>query len=226
MITAQKSPLFERVFDIYNNNLITRRFNSLRVDGLSNLENKSNEVPLVVYLNHSSWWDGLIAFKLSKRLRLDSFFMMEEKHLKKLFLFRRLGAFSVVREKPRRAVESLNYAVELLAEKPARALWIFPQGEILPNDARPLRFYNGLSRVTGKLTQAQVLPIALRFEFLNAHKPDVFVKIGAIEHCGDGANKFDSKIATENFADKLTFNLDELKNDIRVGNLADFENII
>lgn len=225
MITAQKSSAFEKLFGVYNNNLIKRHFSSVRVGGLSNINDKLNDVPLVIYANHSSWWDGLIAYKLSQTLQLDSFFMMEEKHLKKLFLFRRLGAFSVVREHPRRALKSLNYAVELLAREPARALWIFPQGEILPNDVRPLRFYNGLSRIIGKLKQTQIVPVAFRFEFLNDYKPDVFVKIGAVEH-RVGGKEFDSKTATEKFAAELTIKLDELKNEIRTGNFADFENII
>src|SRR5215203_6294103 len=100
MLEANKSVIFERLFALYNRNLLKRRFYSLQVSGLDFLFNKNSNVPLIIYCNHSSWWDGLVAFQLSFETCLDSFVMMEEKHLRKLFLFRLLGAFSVVQEKP------------------------------------------------------------------------------------------------------------------------------
>ena len=99
MLTAKKSAVFERVFAVYNRNLLNRRFHSLNVCGLENLTERNAQLPLIIYANHSSWWDGLAAFEISRAARLDSYMMMEEKQLKKLFPFRLLGAFSVVREK-------------------------------------------------------------------------------------------------------------------------------
>src|ERR1044072_4007467 len=98
MLEARKSKLFECVFSIYNRNLLRRKFHSFRVSGLENIE--ENRAPKIIYANHESFLDGLAAFNISSKLKIDSYVMMEEKHLEKLFLFRRLGAFSVVREKP------------------------------------------------------------------------------------------------------------------------------
>nr|MBA3694670.1 acyl-phosphate glycerol 3-phosphate acyltransferase [Acidobacteriota bacterium] len=106
MLEAKKSRWFEKVFQIYNRNLLKRRFHSFRVLGLDSFVNVNSSI---IYANHSSWWDGLVAFEISKALRVDSFIMMEEKQLRNLFLFRKLGAFSVVRENSRQAVKSLNY---------------------------------------------------------------------------------------------------------------------
>lgn len=225
MLIANKNLLFEKIFALYNTNLIKRRFNSLRVQGLSEIKNRTLQAPIVIYANHSSWWDGLVAFELSARLKLDSFIMMEKKNLEKLSLFRKLGAFSVERENPRDAVVSLNYAVDILNKKPNRALWIFPQGEILPNNTRPLLFYNGISRIIGKLSQAQIVPVAMRFEFLGSYKPDIFVKIGNVQN-SSAEKLFDSKKATKDLACRLTGNLDELTREIAAGNFDNFKKII
>lgn len=225
MLTAQKSDLFEKFFAVYNRNLFARRFHSFRIANLDEFQENIGGAPLVIYANHSSWWDGLVAFEISRRAALDSFVMMEEKHLKKLFFFRRLGAFSVVRESPRQAVESIRYSAKILMENPARALWIFPQGEILPNDARPIFLYNGMARVIEKVRPVRVLPVAIKYEFLSEFKPEIFVKIGKIESL-ETAIAFDSKRATSIFTEKLTLLLDELKADVATKNFDDYERII
>jgi 1-acyl-sn-glycerol-3-phosphate acyltransferase len=211
MLKANKSSLFEKLFAVYNRNLFRRRFESLRVDGIENLQNRNKKLPLVLYANHSSWWDGLTAFEIGRAAALDHYLMMEEKQLRQLFLFRRLGAFSVVRENPREAVQSISYAVDLLKEKPNRALWIFPQGEILPNDCRPLRFYNGLARIVEKTGECLAASVAMRYEFQGEFKPAAVVKVGRAQSFAGVKN---AKQLTENLSLQLTETLDELKTNI------------
>ncbi len=220
MLEAKKSPWFEKVFQIYNRNLLKRRFHSFRVLGLDNFVNVNSSI---IYANHSSWWDGLVAFEISKALKADSYIMMEEKQLRNLFLFRKLGAFSVVRENPRQAVKSLNYAINLLKEEPFRTLWIFPQGEILPNDLRPLHFYNGLARIIERVGDCSIIPLAIRYEFLNEYKPEIFVKIGESENFNNLG--VDSKKLTRNFETSISQTLDGLKNDVVSSNFANYKKI-
>ncbi|HEX8395864.1 MAG TPA: lysophospholipid acyltransferase family protein [Pyrinomonadaceae bacterium] len=223
MLKANKSRLFEMLFAVYNRNLFRRRFAALRVQGIENLQNRKSDLPLVLYANHSSWWDGLVAFEIGRAARLDHFLMMEEKQLKQLFLFRRLGAFSVVRENPRAGLRSINYAVEILKEKPNRSLWIFPQGEILPGDARPLRFYQGLARIIEKTGECVAAPVAMRYEFLGEFKPVVFAKIGRTEVF---SNVKTTRKLTEHLSIRLTETLDELKADITGEKINDFIDLL
>ncbi|MDQ3321423.1 MAG: lysophospholipid acyltransferase family protein [Acidobacteriota bacterium] len=224
MLTAEKNVGFEFLFSFYNRNLIKRRFHSLQVSGLNEIVGRSSGVPLILYANHSSWWDGLVAFEISRKCKLSSFIMMEERQLKKLFLFRQLGAFSVVRENPRQAVKSIDYAAQILKKDFRHSLWIFPQGEILSNDLRPVRFFNGISRIVEKTSSVQLLPVAIRYEFLENFKPDIFVKIGKLEMFEIGAN-FQPKKYTEILAIRLTRILDKLKNEITCGKFDEFEKI-
>jgi len=221
MLEAKKSALFERIFAIYNSNLLKRRFHTLQVSGLEILRERKIDVPLIIYANHSSWWDGLVAFQISRVLEMESFIMMEERHLKKLFLFRRLGAFSVVREKPFEAIKSINYAVNLLKENQARTLWVFPQGEILHNDSRPFYFYKGISKIIAKLEKSLIVPIAFRYEFSGNFKPEIFAKAGEAIFFDKGV-----KADTEFFENRLALLLDELKFDILNKDFNNFEKII
>jgi chlorobactene lauroyltransferase len=225
MLEANKSRIFENIFSIYNKNLLKRRFNSLSVSGLEFLLTKNSNVPLIIYCNHSSWWDGLVAFQISRKTYLDSFIMMEEKHLKKLFLFRKLGAFSVVRENPRQALTSIGYSVNLLLENKNRTLWIFPQGEILPNDLRPIFFYNGVSKIIENVKKCSVTSLSIRYEFLGEFKPDIFVKINKPQTI-DVDRGFVAKIFTETLSAEMTDSLDNLKDDIINDNLTNYHSII
>ncbi len=213
MLKANKSHWFEKAFAIYNRNLLQRRFQRFSVSGLEFLQNKNPALPLIIYANHSAWWDGLVIFEIQKSFAFEHFIMMEEKHLRRLPLFRRLGAFSVVRENARAAGQSIDYAAGLLRENPNRAVTIFPQGEILPNDRRPLDLFGGLAQMIKKTGFCAALPIALRYEFLGDYKPEIFVKIvepDVFEITGS----FNKKAATESFAARLTVTLDDLKHDI------------
>lgn len=225
MLTAKKSALFERVFDVYNRNLLKRRFHSLKVLGSEFLRGREEKLPSIIYANHSSWWDGLVIFQIFRRCAVDGFVMMEEKQLKNLRLFRRLGAFSVVRENPRDAIKSINYATGLLREKPNRRLLIFPQGEIFPNDARPLEFFGGISKIIEKTGDCIAIPAAMRYEFSGEFKPEIFVKIGVPETVSIDEN-FDAKKLTKISERRLTATLDDLKNDILTGSIEDYKNII
>lgn len=224
MLEANKNRWFEKVFAVYNRNLLRRRFDSLLVKGLQYLP-KSKELPTVMYANHSSWWDGLVAFQISHQTKSDSFIMMEEKQLKQLPVFRKLGAFSVTRENPREARKSIDYAVRLLREKPNTTLWIFPQGEILPNDTRPLMFYNGLSRIIKKVENCRIVNLALRYEFLGSYKPTIFAAIAETKF-DTQPEQIDNKTLSKILSAQLTGNLEQLKTDIIFNQTDAYRNII
>lgn len=213
MLRANKSKLSEYFFAIYNKNLLKRKFQSFNISGLEKLNLPKNPIPFLIYANHSSWWDGLIAFYISSLMKMDSFIMMEEKQLKNLQFFRKLGAFSVVRENSREALKSLKYASDILIEDPRRTLWIFPQGEILPNDIRPLKLYSGLAHIVRNVKNCLVIPTAIRLEFLQNFKPDIFVKIGN-PIVFDTNEIFDKKKLINLFTENLLITIDELKLDI------------
>lgn len=151
--------------------------------------------------------------------------MMEEKQLRKLFLFRKLGAFSVIRDNPREAHKSVKYASRLLIENSQRTLWIFPQGEILPNDRRPLKFYGGAAKIIEKVGKCSAAPLSMRYEFLGKFKPQIFVKIEEPEMFSIKKD-LDAKFLTEKLSARLTDNLDQLRNDVIHQNFSSYRSIL
>lgn len=222
MIKARKIALFEFVFELYNRWLIRRRFNAVLIEGQRNLSADSS-LPKILCLNHSSWWDGLVAYFLSRHFDLDGYCMMEEKQLSKLRPFTWIGAFSVVRENPREAARSILYAVKILKGGSRRVLWIFPQGEILPNDIRPINVFGGVAKIAEKSIPCEVLPIALRYEFLGTYKPSIFISVGepeqvrSTDHCDALA---------EEISRNLCSLLDALRRRVTEGDIDDFTDLL
>jgi len=221
MLKARKSKWFEWVFAVYSRNLFRRRFSALRIDGIQRLPKASS----LILSNHSGWWDGLVGFEISRAAGLNSFYMMEERQLVDLPLFLKLGAFSIVRENARQALESINYAAGLLREPDDRSVWMFPQGEIKPNDVRPLGFFSGALKVYRKAGEVSVVPIAMRYEFFGDWKPEILVKVGdpivapELEPMSDRA-------AAENLDLCVSRLLDEIGRDIITGRMDHYENIL
>ncbi len=217
MITARKNRLFEFAFARYNRNLLARKFHAARVCGLEHLETRAmKRVPLLLYANHSSWWDGLVAFQIGYANQLEQYLMMEEKQLRAYPLFRRLGCFSVVREDARQALRSIKYASELLKNS-NRALWILPQGEIKPNDIRPLAFQSGTAHIVKRIVEGgsalQTAPVAMRYEHLGEFRPEIFVRIGEPETFAESSN-INAPHLTENFERRLTQTLERVREDV------------
>ncbi|HEX8493708.1 MAG TPA: lysophospholipid acyltransferase family protein [Pyrinomonadaceae bacterium] len=224
MLTARKSGWFERVFAIYNRSLIARRFEGLRVAGLEHLREREQDVPLLLYANHSSWWDGLAAFQLGHVCGLEQYAMMEERQLREYPFHRKLGAFGVVRENAREAVRSIEYAGGLL-KKTGRTLWIFPQGLTLPNDVRPLLLYAGAARIVERVGLADTAPVAIRYEFLEDYRPEALVRVGPVSRVAVEEN-FSAKQLTGIFTERLTNALDAVRADIIAGDLDGYEEIV
>ena len=225
MLKAAKSKWFERLFAPYNRNLFRRRFDSFRVFGIENVRDRNESTPLLLFANHVSWWDGLAAFEISRKARLDAYLMMEERQLRRLQPFRLLGAFSVVREDARQALISVRYAAGLLREDPSRALWIFPQGEIRSFGRRPLEFYSGASRIAEKAGSCFAVPVAFRYEFGGEFKPDVYARIGE-GRVLDLNGAAERKAATARMESWLIREMDLLREDVIDKNFGDYSVIL
>ncbi len=106
------SPLFNRVFYWYCLTLFRRRFRAVWLDD-SAVRPSSRST---LYLgNHNSWWDALVPLLINERvLHQRARALMDVEQLRKYPFFRRLGVFSIDREHPRRALDSMEYAAALL----------------------------------------------------------------------------------------------------------------
>ncbi len=219
MIRAKKSAAFERVFDPYSGILVRRHFHRVLVRGDAGLDTVDRGRPVILYANHSSWWDAIMPYVLSRRLfRLDAYAMMEEQQLARFPFFRWIGVFGVDRGRPRSALESIEYASRLF-DRPNRAVWVFPQGELLPNDIRPIECEPGFVRLARTLGAVQYVPVAFRYEFVREQRPECFVSIG---ECVGAEGGHDEQGLVNRLAARLTDLLDTLRADVAAGNTGGF----
>lgn len=182
-IPAQESRWFIFVFDLYMRWLFHRRFENVWVD---QDYQPGSDSKTIYYVNHTSWWDGLIPLLLNRKLfRQNARAMMEDKQMREFGLFKRIGAFSVNLENPRSAVRSLRYAVESM-KRPNSCLFIYPEGEIGPFRTEKPHFKKGLGWIVSQCPDVDVVPVGIYINTEKFDKPELFMKVGkAIEINGD-----------------------------------------
>jgi chlorobactene lauroyltransferase len=182
--------------------------------------------PVIFYASHHTYWDGYLAHVILRQVYgLDGYLMMDLRQMRKFRFFRWAGVFSVDRENGRAALRSLDYIAAELKGGPGRALWIFPQGEITPQERRPLAFQSGLARLIRRLDGCYVYPVAVRYEFFTHPQPEFLISIGPARFF-TGQEKPEPHRLTAELEAALESEVDRLKADVETGQLADFVTII
>jgi chlorobactene lauroyltransferase len=221
MIKTQKNKIFGKLFTLYHNRLLKKHFYKIWLHGSEHLKKINESFPNILFANHTNWWDGFIAFQLSNNyLGADDYLMMDIEQMSKYRFFKYVGVFSVNRNDAREGIESINYAADLL-KNTSRFLWIFPQGEMKPQDYEPVIFYNGIAHIAEKLGKVNLIPVSLRYEFIKEQRPEVFIKIGEPEIVSSAIG--DTKQFTETLKQKLVKDLSSLKNDVINQNLGEYK---
>jgi 1-acyl-sn-glycerol-3-phosphate acyltransferase len=215
LLDARKHPLLERAYARYGRRLLQRAFARVWVGGAPWPEGAG---PVIAFVNHSAWWDPVLALFLSHDVfRRDGYGLMEGAQLLRYPFFRRIGCFGATGEHPAEDARGLAlYAARLLhgAEPgaPQRTLWIFPQGALLPARV-PLAFRSGLARFSRAVPDAVLLPIAVRYEVRAVQRPECFVRVGQPVHPAAGGHESPGRL-TRRLEQRLGEELDRLDADL------------
>lgn len=182
--------------------------------------------PVIFYANHNTFWDGYLAHVVTRQVYgLEGYLMMDLKQLRRFRFFSWAGVFSVDRENGREALRSLDYIAGELQAKPGRSLWIFPQGEISPQERRPLGFQSGLARLIRRVSPCYVYPVAVRYEFFEKPQPEFLISVGEARYFS-GQEGLNPRQLTAELETALSTELDRLKEDVNALQLSDFVTII
>lgn len=176
MIEAKENRLFIRLFRYYTWYLFRRRFDGVWI---KNDHTAQSGVPVIYYLNHNSWWDGLIPFLLNEfLLHHNGRALMDEEQILKYPFFKRIGAFSVNRHHKRDVITALRYAANGL-KRPNASLYLYPEGELQPFEAslNPT-FEGGLTWLSFQRKDLDVVPIAIYIHTMQSDKPRLLIHIG------------------------------------------------
>jgi 1-acyl-sn-glycerol-3-phosphate acyltransferase len=172
MIRAAKGGPLGWVLDRYVGWKFRSAFRGLWVRGTL----PAGEQGRLIYLNHSSWWDGFVLHQLAQAEGWDAYCLMEEKNLRRYRFLSCLGAFSIRPGDASSSLESLRYARELL-RGPRAVVGLFPEGELRPFGVLPLRLQRGVE-LLARAGKVECVPVALRYAFFEHERPDVLVEVG------------------------------------------------
>ena len=201
---SRPSPRLFAAFAAYGRWYLRRHFHAVRRSG------PPPRIPagaaLVVYCNHPSWWDPMLAIHLAATL-----FPARTHHgpidaaaLRRYPFFRRLGFFGV--QPGVAGARRFLRVAGALVERPGSALWITPEGRFTDPRQRPVRLRPGLGRLAARLARRSagegggeagrgsdgtaggsaspgprrtvLLPLALEYPFWEERTPEALLRFG------------------------------------------------
>jgi 1-acyl-sn-glycerol-3-phosphate acyltransferase len=168
--------------------------------------------PLVLYLNHASWWDPLVCLALKEQFfpERKAFAPIDAAALKHYRFFRTLGFFGVQRGEWGGAAEFLRVSQEVLRQ-PGSMLVITPQGRFADVRERPVQFLPGLGHLAARLEDAVFVPLAVEYVFWEERLPEILTRFGDPLYAGRHESGFvDSGQWTAMLQVRLTATQDEL----------------
>ncbi len=216
MIPARKQPAFNFILRRWLARVLRRRFHAFRLAGGEHLRALPPNTPVVGCVNHTNWWDGFILYVLSHRLLPhDIHLAMEEKNLRRYRFFTWMGVFGIDLTDRRASLAGLRYAVRLLRQPGAPLVWMFVQGELL-SSRRAVEVKPGatfLARQTGAI----LLPLVLRYEWLQESAPSILARAGA---------PLPADTTPDVLAIRLNALLAQTDADVETRNFAGYENVL
>ncbi|MEO8725478.1 MAG: lysophospholipid acyltransferase family protein [Acidobacteriaceae bacterium] len=160
-----------RLFLLYCDFFFRRRMHRLLVSGSEHLQTSG---PIIIYLNHPSWWDPIICWEIGTRLMpgRNHYAPMDADAMEHYKFFRKLGVFPVKKNSIAGARRFLAVTNAILRD-PSACLWITAQGMFTDVRQRPLKIMSGVSHL-----HAPSIPLALDYTFFEESKPEVLARFG------------------------------------------------
>ena len=179
MLKAKKDPFRTWLLFRYCRFVMRRRFFSVRLYADLDAFQEAGSFPMILYGNHSYWWDGLMETLIFDQFNLDYYIMMEEKNLRKFRFFQKTGVFGVDLESRAGRSQALLYAARLLRSNSLRrSLLLYPHGELVSDLEEWPEFRGGLSGLMRLNEKAQARPMAKKIYSSRYPLPEAALRIG------------------------------------------------
>jgi 1-acyl-sn-glycerol-3-phosphate acyltransferase len=176
-----------RGFRKYATRYVRKHFHAVRLSKAGGAF-PATDAPLLVVLNHPSWWDPLLGLILSGLLPdREHYAAIDAVAVQKYRFFTRLGFVGVDTRSLRGAAEFLR-AAEAVLSRPNRVFWVTAQGRFADVRERPLAIQSGVGHLAARVPNAVVVPVALEYPFWTERTPEALVRIGAPIRAADHAN--------------------------------------
>jgi 1-acyl-sn-glycerol-3-phosphate acyltransferase len=176
--TPHISPFILTFFRRIVRGYFRRHFRAVRVSNPQFLAQQTTG-PVVVYANHSSWWDPMVSVLLAYKLlpQRKHYAPMDATALDRYAILKHIGIFGVDLNSVRGAARFLRTSLDLLAQ--GGVLWITPQGRFADPRERPLAFKPGLAALAARCPNGCTLvPLAIEYPFWNERLPETLLHFG------------------------------------------------
>jgi len=173
-------PRVTRGFRGYARRYVGRHFHAVRLarTGFRPRPGSGPTGPILVVMNHPSWWDpmtGLVLGGLWPDRR--HFAPFDAAGLAKYRILGRVGGFGIEPGTAAGAREFLRRGLAVMAE-PDAALWVTAQGHFTDPRVRPTRLRPGVGHLARRLSSGHAIPLALEYPFWDESTPEVLVRFG------------------------------------------------
>ncbi len=171
------SPRLLALFMAYLHWYVPRHFHALRIAHAERFP--ADAQPLIVCINHPSWWDPLTILMVSRFLapRRFAYAPMEADALDHYGFFKRIGAFPVDNNSSRAGAQFLRQANAILA-KPDAILWMTPEGHFTDIRRRPIVWKTGTAALTRHIAECTVVPLAIEYTYWEERLPEILCSVG------------------------------------------------
>lgn len=145
------------------------------------------DAPLLVFGNHPSWWDPLVAhFVCRQCLGGRQFYApIDASALERYRVFARLGFFGVELNHRRGAAEFLRTSLAILSQ-PRGSLWLTPEGRFADVRDVSAEFQPGIAHLCTRMpSNVVVLPMAVEYVFWDERLPECLLRFGQPIRCGE-----------------------------------------
>jgi 1-acyl-sn-glycerol-3-phosphate acyltransferase len=177
MIKAKHQKWADWIFKLYIYRLMKNNF--AKISLLGDIPKINTDLPTLLIPNHNTWWDGFFIYLLNRKIfKQNAHVMMLESQLQHFNFFKRVGAYSIDPDNPKKTLESLHYTSSLLEAKtnPKSLICLFPQGELNPWTSEKIEFKPGLDWIIRKFKKPlNLIMLAIRCEFLKKKHAEVFL---------------------------------------------------
>ena len=165
-------------FSAYSRHYVLRHFHAIRIlkDGLPPSD---ISCPVVIYLNHASWWDPLVCLHLARKYFAErrSFAPIDAASLQRYGFFKQLGFYGIEQKSARGAMTFLRTTCTLLASA-RNMVWLTPQGRFMDVRQRPLRLQHGIGSLAARMENVAFVPLAIEYTFWTEPRPEILLGFG------------------------------------------------
>ncbi len=170
------SPVILRFFRRVVRRYFRRHFRAVQAQFADRLRDFAG--PVIVYGNHSSWWDPMLIVLLGKLLLPGRrhYAPIDARALEQYPILRKLGIFPVEMASPRGAAQFLRTAEAILRD--GGVLWLTPQGRFADPRDFPLAFKPGLAALAQRLPEVPLVPLAVEYTFWDERLPETLLHFG------------------------------------------------